>query len=111
MLLINEERGVEGIIFTPDETQKPAGIVVEIPTMNQPLYYGAGDVREETDRVDRVTATVYGIIIHKASGEELVAPVNLSGKYEAKIYQFGDDKHYWLWKKDGEKTTITPYLN
>jgi len=28
MLLINEERGVEGIIFTPDETQKPAGIVV-----------------------------------------------------------------------------------
>ena len=109
MLLMNErEQG--GLVFTLDgDTKQPASIVVEVPTQNQPLYYGAGDIREASARVDKVYATNNGILVHKANGDELAVPVHLSGRRQAKIYQFGNDANSWLWAKgkDGE-VTISP---
>ena len=108
MLLVNE--GKEGgLVFILDGgTEQPASIVVEAPTQNQPLCYGAGDIREESARVDKVYATSKGIIVHKVNGEELTVPVHLSGECQAKIYQFGDNAHAWLWKKENGNAEIKP---
>ena len=98
MLLTDEREGK--MIFTLDgKAATPSSIVVEVPTMNEPLYYGAGDVRELDSRIDKVTASRNGIIAHKENGEELAVPVHLSGKFEAKIYEYGDDKKAWRWTK------------
>lgn len=99
MLLINEAKD-GGLVFTLGECDEEiASIVVELPTQNQPLYFGSGDTRFADNRVDRVTATANSIIIHRETGEEQALPIHLSGKEEARIYQFGDNDHAWLWKK------------
>jgi len=99
MLLINEAKD-GGLVFTLGECdEEVASIVVELPTQNEPLYFGSGDTRFADNRVDRVTATANSIIIHRETGEEQALPIHLSGKEEAKIYQFGDNTHAWLWKK------------
>ena len=99
MLLTDEREGK--MIFTLDgKAATPSSIVVEVPTMNEPLYYGAGDVRELDSRIDKVTASRNGIIAHKENGEELAVPVHLSGKYQAKIYEYGNSSLYWHWVKD-----------
>ena len=104
-MLIMTKREQGGLIFSLDgDTAQPASIVVEVPTQNQTLYYGAGDIREASARVDKVFATNNGILVHKENGDELAVPVHLSGKYQAKIYQFGNSENCWLWQKgeDGE---------
>lgn len=99
MLLINEAKD-GGLVFTLGECdEETASIVVELPTQNQPLYFGSGDARFADNRVDRVIATANSIIIHRETGEEQALPIHLSGKEEARIYQFGDNAHAWLWKK------------
>ena len=98
MLLINEANG--GLVFTLEKCDEEiASIVVELPTQNRPLCFGSGDTRFADNRVDRVTATANSIIIHRETGEEQALPIHLSGKEEARIYQFGDNAHAWLWKK------------
>lgn len=99
MLLINEAKD-GGLVFTLGECDEEiASIVVELPTQNQPLYFGSGDTRFADNRVDRVTATANRITIHQENGGEQDLPIHLSGKEEARIYQFGDNAHAWLWKK------------
>lgn len=103
MLLINETKD-GGLVFTLGECdEKIASIVVELPTQNQPLYFGAGDTRFADNRVDRVTATANSIIIHRENGDEIAAPVTLSGEGRAKIYEYGDDVHHYIWKKSTNK--------
>lgn len=88
-----------------NETNRPASIVVEIPTMNQPLYYGAGDIiRDERSRVKEVVATPDAVFICRENGDEIAAPVSISGEGRAKIYEYGDDTHHYLWKKSISKT-------
>lgn len=98
-LLINEANE-GGLVFTLGECDEVvASIVVELPTQNQPLYFGSGDTRFADNRIDRVTVTANSITIHRETGEEQDLPINLSGKNEARIYQYGDNEHAWLWKK------------
>ncbi len=88
-----------------NETSRPTSIVVEIPTMNQPLYYGAGDViRDESARVKEVVATPDAIFICRENGEEIAAPVSISGEGKAKIYEYGDDSHHYAWKRSVGRT-------
>ncbi len=99
MLLINEAKD-GGLVFTLGKCDEEiASIVVELPTQSQPLYFGSGDTRFADNRVDRVTATANRITIHQENGGEQDLPIHLSGKEEARIYQFGDNAHAWLWKK------------
>lgn len=77
----------------------PASIVVEVPTLNESIFFGANDIREEDARVNKVVATSSNIYICKENGDEFVAPVSVSGLGLAKIYQFGDELHHYVWKK------------
>lgn len=87
-----------GVIFAVDEQDEHAtGIVVEVPTRNQPLFFGADDIREKDVRIEFIVVTKNNVIVHKANGDELYAPTTISGQKEAKIYEFGKSDHYWEW--------------
>ena len=96
-----------GLVFLLDEdVRQSASIVVEVETKNQPLLYGAGDLKLPGDRTDMITATKGGIIIHKCDNTELAVPVNISGESKARIYQYGKDSHIWIWFKTAGETFI-----
>lgn len=98
--MLNVVKSEHATIFSLEEdTSRPTSIVVEVPTMNQPIYYGSGDIRDESVRVNRVVATAKAVYICKENGDEIVAPVSISGQGRAKIYQFGDCLHSYDWKK------------
>lgn len=104
MLLVNEKN--EKMIFTvKEDSDLPPSIIVEVPTFRWPVVFGAGDVRDPNTRIARVVMDDDGVIIYKENGEKIEAPVKLTGKYEAKVYQFGYDKDYWRWRKDEDGKT------
>lgn len=97
----------EGLVFSLDEeSADSSSIVVEVPTLNQPLYYGAGDISDPNERAILVTALANDIIVEFENGRITHVPLHTSGRIEAKIYQFGDERHSWLYKRS-EKTGLT----
>ena len=105
-LLINEAKS-GGLSFSLD--QDNSSIVVEVPTRNQPIYYGAGDISDPKEKVSQVIAKSDSIIIEFADGNVRCAPLRISGKNEARIYQYGESEYAWLWKKhDNGEVIIEP---
>ena len=90
-------------------TASPAGIVVEVVTQNHPLFFGADDIREKDVRIKQLTVNRNGIIITKENGDELMAPVHINDKPEAKIYEFGKSNHYWIWAEFEGYTFLKEY--
>ena len=106
MSVIETDRGL--VFILDEDIRETSSIVVEVNTKNHPLFYGAGDLNSAEDRVDMVTLTKSGILIHKSDDTELAVPVNIADedKREAKIYQYGRNSHVWTWFKASGETFI-----